>query len=123
MHALGEGSAIAYFVFDLLHLDGEDLTGRPIEERSGGSGTSSARGRPPRSATSSTWSAAAPLSSRRPAGIAWKESSPRPPGRPIAPAPGDEEADVVGAGDEISPLATAVSRARPRDGHGYSWVS
>jgi bifunctional non-homologous end joining protein LigD len=33
MHALGEGSAIAYFVFDLLHLDGEDLTGRPIEER------------------------------------------------------------------------------------------
>jgi ATP-dependent DNA ligase len=23
MHALGEGAAIAYFVFDLLHLDGE----------------------------------------------------------------------------------------------------
>jgi len=28
MNALGEGSTIAYFVFDLLHLDGEDLTGR-----------------------------------------------------------------------------------------------
>jgi bifunctional non-homologous end joining protein LigD len=33
MHGMDEGSNIAYFVFDLLHLDGEDLTGRPIEER------------------------------------------------------------------------------------------
>ena len=33
MHGMHEGSTIAYFVFDLLHLDGEDLTGRPIEER------------------------------------------------------------------------------------------
>jgi bifunctional non-homologous end joining protein LigD len=33
MGGMGEGSTIAYFVFDLLHLDGEDLTGRPIEER------------------------------------------------------------------------------------------
>ena len=33
MHGMHEGSTIVYFVFDLLHLDGEDLTGRPIEER------------------------------------------------------------------------------------------
>lgn len=33
MHGMHEGSAIAYFVFDLLHLDGEDLTPLPIEER------------------------------------------------------------------------------------------
>jgi bifunctional non-homologous end joining protein LigD len=33
MHGMGGGSTIAYFVFDLLHLDGEDLTGLPIEER------------------------------------------------------------------------------------------
>ena len=30
MGGMHEGSTIAYFVFDLLHLDGEDLTGRPI---------------------------------------------------------------------------------------------
>lgn len=33
MHGMNEGSTIFYFVFDLLHLNGEDLTGRPIEER------------------------------------------------------------------------------------------
>jgi len=33
LHAMHEGATIAYFVFDLLHLDGEDLTTRPIEER------------------------------------------------------------------------------------------
>ncbi|HLK92859.1 MAG TPA: non-homologous end-joining DNA ligase [Polyangia bacterium] len=33
MHGMHEGSTIAYFIFDLLYLDGEDLTGRPIEER------------------------------------------------------------------------------------------
>jgi bifunctional non-homologous end joining protein LigD len=31
---LGERPPIAYYVFDLLHLDGRDLTGEPIEERS-----------------------------------------------------------------------------------------
>ncbi len=33
MHGMHEGATIAYFVFDLLHLDGEDLTGLPIEQR------------------------------------------------------------------------------------------
>jgi bifunctional non-homologous end joining protein LigD len=33
LQAMHEGSTIAYFVFDLLHLDGEDLTVRAIEER------------------------------------------------------------------------------------------
>jgi bifunctional non-homologous end joining protein LigD len=33
MHGMGDGSTLAYFVFDLIHLDGEDLTGLPIEER------------------------------------------------------------------------------------------
>ena len=33
LHGMHEGATIAYFVFDLLHLDGEDLTTRPIEER------------------------------------------------------------------------------------------
>ena len=33
MHGMHEGSSIVYFVFDLLFLDGEDLTGWPIEER------------------------------------------------------------------------------------------
>jgi bifunctional non-homologous end joining protein LigD len=33
LHAMQEGSTIAYFVFDLLHLDGDDLTSLPIEER------------------------------------------------------------------------------------------
>jgi bifunctional non-homologous end joining protein LigD len=33
LQAMHEGSTIVYFVFDLLHLDGEDLTARPIEER------------------------------------------------------------------------------------------
>ena len=33
LHAMHEGATIAYFVFDLLHLDGEDLTRRPLEER------------------------------------------------------------------------------------------
>lgn len=30
---LGEGDALAYFVFDLLHLDGADTTSLPLEER------------------------------------------------------------------------------------------
>ncbi|HTB61489.1 MAG TPA: non-homologous end-joining DNA ligase [Polyangia bacterium] len=33
LHAMHESATIAYFVFDLLHLDGEDLTTEPIEER------------------------------------------------------------------------------------------
>jgi bifunctional non-homologous end joining protein LigD len=33
LQAMHDGAKIAYFVFDLLHLDGEDLTARPIEER------------------------------------------------------------------------------------------
>jgi bifunctional non-homologous end joining protein LigD len=33
MHEGSNGSTLAYFVFDLIHLDGDDLTGRPIEER------------------------------------------------------------------------------------------
>jgi bifunctional non-homologous end joining protein LigD len=33
LHAMHEGSTLAYFVFDLLYLDGEDLRSRPIEER------------------------------------------------------------------------------------------
>ena len=33
LHGMREGSTLAYFVFDLLHLDGDDLTARPIEER------------------------------------------------------------------------------------------
>lgn len=33
LRAMHDGAAIAYFAFDLLHLDGADLTGRPIEER------------------------------------------------------------------------------------------
>ena len=33
LHAMHDGATTAYFVFDLLHLDGEDLTARPIEDR------------------------------------------------------------------------------------------
>jgi len=33
LRAMHDGATVAYFVFDLLHLDGDDLTGRPIEER------------------------------------------------------------------------------------------
>ena len=33
LHAMHDGATIAYFVFDLLHLDGADLTGQPIERR------------------------------------------------------------------------------------------
>ena len=33
LHAMHDGATIAYFVFDLLHLDGEDLSGQPIEQR------------------------------------------------------------------------------------------
>jgi bifunctional non-homologous end joining protein LigD len=33
LHAMQEGARIAYFIFDLLRLDGEDLTTHPIEER------------------------------------------------------------------------------------------
>ena len=33
LRAMGSGRPIVYFVFDLLHVDGEDLTPLPIEER------------------------------------------------------------------------------------------
>jgi bifunctional non-homologous end joining protein LigD len=33
MHAMGGGGPIAYFVFDILHLDGADLTALPLDER------------------------------------------------------------------------------------------
>jgi bifunctional non-homologous end joining protein LigD len=33
MHAMGGGGTLAYFAFDILHLDGEDLTALPLIER------------------------------------------------------------------------------------------
>jgi bifunctional non-homologous end joining protein LigD len=33
MHAMGAGGSLAFFAFDIIHLDGEDLTGLPLVER------------------------------------------------------------------------------------------
>jgi bifunctional non-homologous end joining protein LigD len=33
MHAMGGGGTLAYFAFDIIHLDGEDLTSLPLLER------------------------------------------------------------------------------------------
>jgi bifunctional non-homologous end joining protein LigD len=33
MHAMGDGGTLAYFAFDIIHLDGEDLTPLPLLER------------------------------------------------------------------------------------------
>jgi bifunctional non-homologous end joining protein LigD len=33
MHAMGDARALAFFAFDIIHLDGEDLTGLPLIER------------------------------------------------------------------------------------------
>ena len=33
MHAMGDGVSLAFFAFDIIHLDGEDLTALPLLER------------------------------------------------------------------------------------------
>ena len=33
MHAMGDGASLAFFAFDIIHLDGEDLTALPLLER------------------------------------------------------------------------------------------
>ena len=58
---------LVYIVFDLLHLDGRDLTGARLEERKAllARLLDSASARPGRCATAITWSATAPSSSRQ----------------------------------------------------------
>jgi bifunctional non-homologous end joining protein LigD len=85
----GEGRASCYFVFDLLHLDGQDLTGATLEARKrrpGDSGRSRRDGRY-RYSTHVVGPGRGVLPPR-PAGLRWRASSPsgvtRPTSRPRA---------------------------------------
>jgi ATP-dependent DNA ligase len=87
LHAMQEGSTIAYFVFDLLHLDGDDLTSLPIEERQVRlRELLGARPRPPSNMSLTSWVAGFRFL-RKLASIAWKESSRRRPAPSIGRAP------------------------------------
>ena len=83
------GGALAYIVFDLLHLDGRDLTGLPLEERKAALRRLARRegGRQrPRPLQRSRRRQAAPTSSARRAAFASRASCPSAATRPIARA-------------------------------------
>ena len=84
----GERDRFLYYVFDLLHLDGRDLTGVPLDRAQGRIGTpASARRNRARSDTATHFEGSRPADAAvTPAGWGSKESSPSARTRPTAPA-------------------------------------